>query len=99
MDAKARRVMPKLYTIFELIDTLGIDCQNTIAIENKDYEDAIMVESAVVQALTVLLTEISFRCYHKNCSTEFLIFPFFQPEHWNTDVMEERQSCHLPPPA
>lgn len=47
VDAKTRQVMTKLYAIFELIDTLGIDCQNAIAIENKDYEDAIMMESAV----------------------------------------------------
>ena len=47
VDAKARQVMTKLYAIFKLIDTLGIDCQNAIAIENKDYEDAIMMESAV----------------------------------------------------
>jgi len=43
VDAKARQVLTKLYAIFELIDTLGIDCQNAIAIENKDYEDAIII--------------------------------------------------------
>lgn len=27
------------YAIFELVDTLGIDCQNAIAIKNNDYEE------------------------------------------------------------
>ena len=39
VDEKARQVMTKLYAIFELVDTLGIDCQTAIAIKNNDYED------------------------------------------------------------
>ncbi len=56
VDAKARKVMTKLYTLFELIDTLGIDCHNAIAIENNDYEDAIMIESAVRSGLDGIIT-------------------------------------------
>ena len=56
VDAKARQVMTKLYALFELIDTLGIDCQNAIAIENNDYEDAIMIESAVRAGLDCIIT-------------------------------------------
>ncbi len=56
VDAKARQVMTKLYALFELIDTLGIDCQNAIAIENNDYEDAIMIESAVRSGLDCIVT-------------------------------------------
>ena len=56
VDAKARQVMTKLYALFELIDTLGIDCQNAIAIENSDYEDAIMIESAVRSGLDCIVT-------------------------------------------
>ena len=56
VDAKARQVLTKLYAIFELIDTLGIDCQNAIAIENKDYEDAIMMASAVRAGVDCIIT-------------------------------------------
>lgn len=56
VDEKARQVMTKLYAIFELVDTLGIDCQNAIAIKNNDYEDAIMIESAVRAGLDCTVT-------------------------------------------
>ena len=56
VDAKARQVMTKLFALFELVDTLGIDCQNAIAIENNDYEDAIMIESAVRAGLDCIIT-------------------------------------------
>jgi len=56
VDAKARQVMAKLYALFELIDTLAIDCQNAIAIENNDYEDAIMIESATRAGLDCIIT-------------------------------------------
>ena len=56
VDEKARQVMTKLYAIFELIDTLGIDCQNAIAIKNNDYEDAIMIECAVRAGLDCIVT-------------------------------------------
>lgn len=56
VDAKARQVMTKLYAIFDLVDTLGIDCQNAIAIENGDYEDAIMIESAARAGLDCIVT-------------------------------------------
>ena len=56
VDHKARQVMTKLFSLFELIDTLGIDCQNAIAIENNDYEDAIMIESAIRTGLDCIIT-------------------------------------------
>ena len=39
VDAKARQVISRLMGLFELIDTLGIDCQNALGINNSDYED------------------------------------------------------------
>ena len=56
VDAKARQVMTKLYALFELVDTLGIDCQNAIAIDNNNYEDAIMIESAIRAGLDGIVT-------------------------------------------
>ena len=48
VDAKARQVIGKLMSLFEVIDTLGMDCQNAMGINNGDYEDAILMESIVV---------------------------------------------------
>ena len=56
VDAKARNVIARLYSLFELIDTLGIDCQNAIAIDNSDYEDAIMIESAKRAKIDCIIT-------------------------------------------
>ena len=45
-DKASRAVLAKLFTLFELVDTAGIDCKRAIQSEMTDYEDAIMVESA-----------------------------------------------------
>lgn len=47
VDAKARIVIGKLCSIFELLDTLAIDCKEALASENSDYEDAVMIKTAV----------------------------------------------------
>ena len=56
VDAKGRQVMAKLYALFELIDTLGDDCKNALAVNNNDYEDAIMIESAVRSGSDCIIT-------------------------------------------
>ena len=56
VDAKARQIMTKIYSLFELIDTLAVDCKSAIAIENNDYEDAIMIESAARAGLDCIVT-------------------------------------------
>jgi hypothetical protein len=34
VDVKARQIIRKLLSLFSLIDTLGLDCQNALEIEN-----------------------------------------------------------------
>ena len=46
-DAKARAVISKLCTLFELLDTLAIDCKEALTVDNSDYEDAVMIKTAV----------------------------------------------------
>lgn len=46
-DKAARAVLSKLFTIFEVLDTAGMDCRRAIPSEISDYEDAVMVETAV----------------------------------------------------
>ena len=56
VDAKARQVIAKIYALFELIDTLGVDCQNALALKNNDYEDAIMIESGRRAGVDAIIT-------------------------------------------
>ena len=43
----ARAVLSKLFTIFDVLDTAGMDCRHAIPSAVSDYEDAVMVETAV----------------------------------------------------
>ena len=47
VDEKSRAVVTKLLSLFELLDTLGADCKDALSIENNDYEDAILIATAV----------------------------------------------------
>lgn len=46
-DKKTRDVILKLLELFKLVDTAADDCINALASEVHDYEDAVMIESAV----------------------------------------------------
>ena len=56
VDARARQVVGKILSLFEPIDTLGIDCQNALGINNGDYEDAILIESAARAGVEYIVT-------------------------------------------
>jgi len=56
VDVKARQIIRKLLSLFNLIDTLGLDCQNALEIENGDYEDAILVKSAIRSGIDCIVT-------------------------------------------
>lgn len=56
VDKKCREVVTKLMALFELLDTLGIDCQDAIAYENNDYEDAIMISTAIRSGVDGIVT-------------------------------------------
>ena len=46
-DEKAREILANLFALFEVIDTLAEDCRAAFPIRNGDYEDAVMIASAV----------------------------------------------------
>ena len=56
VDAKARQVISKLLSLFDLVDTLGVDCQNALGINNSDYEDAILIASAAREKIDCIIT-------------------------------------------
>ena len=45
--AQSRRALSALFALFDVLDTAGMDCRRAISSEMSDYEDAVMVESAV----------------------------------------------------
>ena len=55
-DAKARQVISRLMGLLEPIDTLGIDCQNALGINNSDFEDAILIASAIREKVDCIIT-------------------------------------------
>ena len=45
-DKASREVLNKLFTLFEVADTAGIDCRRAIPSPVSDFEDAVMIETA-----------------------------------------------------
>ena len=46
-DKTSRTVLNKLFSLFEVVDTAGIDCRRAIPSPVSDYEDAVMIETAL----------------------------------------------------
>lgn len=55
-DKETRDVLKKLFALFELLDTAAADCINAAGSDIKDYEDAIMVESAARSGMDCIVT-------------------------------------------
>ena len=43
---KTKKIMDKLFKIFDILDTTAEDCHNALRSNISDYEDAVLVESA-----------------------------------------------------
>lgn len=54
-DAETRKILSKLFTLFHLLDTT-LDCRKAISSEIGDYEDAIMVETAIRSEMDCIVT-------------------------------------------
>lgn len=46
-DRNSRDTLNKLFSLFDVLDTSGIDCRKAILSAITDFEDAVMVESAI----------------------------------------------------
>ena len=55
-DKASRAVLNKLFMIFEVLDTAGMDCRHAIPSEISDFEDAIMAETAVRTEMDCIVT-------------------------------------------
>lgn len=55
-DMETRKILSKLFMLFHLLDTTSLDCRKAISSEMNDYEDAIMVETAVRSGMDCIVT-------------------------------------------
>ena len=56
IDKKARKILTNLFAIFEIIDAKGIDCEKAFLRENGDFEDAMLIESALREKIDCIVT-------------------------------------------
>lgn len=54
--ADTRKALGILFSLFDIIDTCGIDCRKALASDTTDYEDAVMIESAVRAEIDCIVT-------------------------------------------
>lgn len=55
-DKDTRGVLNNLFCLFELLDTTGTDCRHALSSDISDFEDAVMVESAVRANMDCIVT-------------------------------------------
>ncbi len=55
-DAETRKILSKLFILFHLLDTTSLDCRKAISSEISDYEDAVMVETAIRSEMDCIVT-------------------------------------------
>lgn len=55
-DIKTREIINKLFTLFDVLSTEGIDCKKAILSQTADYEDAVMIETAERSEINCIVT-------------------------------------------
>ena len=55
-DAKARKVLSTLLIPLDLLDTAGLNCRKAISSDISDYEDAVMIETAIRTGMDAIVT-------------------------------------------
>lgn len=55
-DAKTRKALKTVFSVFAVLDTTANDCFNALSSPMKDYEDAIMAETAKRENMDCIVT-------------------------------------------
>ncbi len=55
-EARTRKVLEKLFELFEILDTTDADCRSALFSSTTDYEDAVMIETAVRSGVDCIIT-------------------------------------------
>lgn len=46
-DKESRDILNKIFVLFGVLDTAGIDCRRAVVSQTVDFEDAVMIETAI----------------------------------------------------
>ena len=55
-DKTSRETLNKLFTLFDVLDTSGIDCRKAVPSPVSDFEDAVMIETALRSETDCIVT-------------------------------------------
>lgn len=55
-DKASRDILNKLFSLFDVLDTAGIDCRKAVLSPVSDFEDAVMVETALRNEVDCIVT-------------------------------------------
>ena len=55
-ESKTRAALGKLFGLFDILDTTNMDCRRALVSSTTDYEDAVMIESAVRCKVDCIIT-------------------------------------------
>lgn len=55
-DKATRDILNKLFSLFEVLDTDGLDCRKAVISPVSDYEDAVMIETALRTEMDCIVT-------------------------------------------
>ena len=55
-NEETKKILSKLFALFHLLDTTPLDCRKAISSEINDYEDAVMVETAIRSEMNCIVT-------------------------------------------
>ena len=55
-DTETRKILAKLFALFDLLDTTAMDCRRTLSSKMTDYEDAVMAETALRSGCNCIVT-------------------------------------------
>lgn len=69
-DKSSRAILSNLFTLFDIVDTAGMDCRRAIPSEVSDYEDAVMIETAMRTGVDCIVTRNT-RDYSKSPITVY----------------------------
>ena len=81
-DKDTRDVLRRLFKLFELADTTGTDCKYALSSDVSDYEDAVMIETAVRTQVDSIVTRNT-KDYSKS------VVPVLTPDALIQKVTEE----------
>ena len=80
-----RQLLHTLFMLFDVEDTFSTDCQIALSSPIKDYEDAIMVQTAIRTGADCIITR-NLRDY------KLAPLPIFSPKEFLKKITEEKAS-------